>query len=116
MGEDTLKWINSKLEGFDIFGKTVIPTFNTKAGGIMSLVIFTVLSYATVVYLKTVFNYSEIKFNKNQKKLTLANNQDIYNFTSGNGIKFAFNWVSSRGHEIDETIGTIELTQHYLGD
>ena len=116
MGEDALKWINAKLRNIDIFGKVVIPTFNTKVGGIMSLIILMITSYATVIYLKAVLNYTEIKFNKNEKKMTLANNQEFYNFTSDKGIKFAFSWVSRYGIRINETIGTIELTQHYNGD
>ena len=116
MGEDTLKWINSKLEGFDIFGKTVIPTYNTKAGGVMSIIIFILTFYATVIYLKAVFNYSEIKFNKNEKKLTLSNEQDIYNFTSDNGIKFAFYWQSLYNTLIDDTVGSITINQYSFSD
>ena len=61
-------------------------------------------------------NYSEIKYNKNEKKLTLANNQDIYNFTSDQGIKFGFYWTTENGSRIDETVGTIKITQFYYGD
>ena len=112
MGEDAIKWINDKIKDLDIFGKTLIPTFNTAVGGIMSLIILIVSSYATVIYLKAVLNYSEINFNKNEKRLTLANNQDIYNFTSDKGIMLAFRWATINGSFIDEAYGSIKMRQH----
>ena len=114
MGDSTLEWINDKIKGFDIFGKTVIPTYNTKVGGIMSIIILAITSYASVIYVKGVLNYSEIKFNKNEKKLTLLNEKDAYNFTSDKGVKFAFYWESPYGYTIDETVATITITQYSI--
>ena len=116
MSEDAIKWMNDKIKDFDIFGKTLIPKYNTKLGGIMSLIILVVSSYATVMYLKAVSSYSEISFNKNEKKLTLANNQEIYNFASDKGIKLAFHWVALGGSIFDETYGAIRMVQHSYDD
>ena len=116
LGDGTWKWINSKLRSINLYEETVIPTFNTKLGGVMSIVILIITSYATAIYLNAVFDYAEIKFNKNEKKLSLANNKDIYNFTSDKGIKFAFYWNSLDGLPIDETVGTIKIKQYYFGE
>ena len=62
------------------------------------------------------FNYSEIKFNKNEKRLTLSNNQEIYNFTSDKGIKFAFQWNSFDDTPINQSVGTIRIFQYYFYD
>ena len=113
MGENVLSWISTKIKGYDIFGRTIIPTYNTKLGGTTSLCIFVIMLYTAITLINSVLNYSEIKFNKNEKKITLALDQEDHLFASGDGVKFAIRWSrSNRFQNIDKSYGEIVIVQH----
>ena len=69
------------------------------------------MMYTTIVYMMAVFQYSEINFNKNETKISLAHYKEIHNFTSDNGVKFALSWTLSDLSPIDLTYGDIEVQQ-----
>ena len=66
--------------------------------------------------MNSVFNNSEIRFTKNEKKLTLSKESEIHNITSGNGLQFAFRWSTRDGIHVDRTIGEIVMQQVYFDD
>ena len=67
--------------------------------------------YTTIITLRLVFEYSEIRFNKSTEKLTLVNERKIHNFTEDNGIKFAIGWMTFDGKPIDPDDGRIIVLQ-----
>ena len=117
MGENILSWFSSKIKGYDIFGKTIIPTYNTKLGGATSLIILIFMSFTTVNFIKSVLNYSEIKFNKNEKRVTLTQDLENHTFASGDGVKFAISWSTHDTlQHIDESYGEISVRQDFFYD
>ena len=75
------------------------------------MIILGMMFYATVVILQTVFEYSEIQFNKSTEKLTLVNEREIHNFTGSNGIKFAIGWMTVDEKPIERDVGRIIVLQ-----
>ena len=106
-------WLSKVLKDNDMFRLTIMPTYNTKIGGCASFIIMSMMLYSTIVILQSVFNYSEIKFNKSTEKLTLVNENEIHNFTGSNGIKFAIGWETDDGRPIGPDVGEIYLFQEY---
>ena len=106
-------WFIQTLKDNDMFCLTIMPTYNTIIGGCASLMIMCMMLYSTVTILKSVFEYSEIKFNKSTEKLTLINEDEIHNFTGSNGIKFAIGWETVDGEPIGPEVGEIYLFQEY---
>ena len=62
------------------------------------------------------FEYTEIRFNKNEKKLTLSQETEIHDISSGNGLKFAFRWVTARGLVVNRSLGEITMKQASFDD
>ena len=114
MGENILSWLSSKIKSYDIFGNTIIPTYNTKLGWVTSIMILTFMSYTTVIFVKSVFNYSDIQFNKNEKKITLTQDLENHTFASGDGVKFAVAWSTyDTLTHIDKSYGEISIEQQF---
>ena len=114
MGDSIFLWVSSKIKKYDIFGKTIIPTYNTKLGGATSLIILVCMSYTAIVFIHSVLNYSDIKFNKNEKKVTLAQDLENHEFVSGDGVKFAIAWINQNQMKlIDKSYGEIFISQEY---
>ena len=111
MGDNFWKWVNVKLEAIDVFGKIVMPTYNTKVGGVTTILILVSMMYIAVIQFISVFNYYDIKSSKNEKLVRLADNPEIHNFASDNGVKFAFQWYTQSGKPIDKTYGQILVKQ-----
>ena len=111
MGETIWEWFKNKCEAADVFGKNVMPTYNTTIGGLTTISLFTFMAYLTVVYMNSVANYHDIKWGKNEKKISLFNDPEIHHFTSGKALKFAVLWMFQSGQFVDETYGQIELKQ-----
>ena len=111
MGETIWEWFKNKCEASDVFGKNVMPTYNTTIGGLTTISLFTLMAYLTVVQINSVVNYHDIKWGKNEKKVGLYNDPEIHHFTSGKGLKFAVLWLFQSGQFVDETYGQIELKQ-----
>ena len=117
MGENVMSWLSSKIKGYDIFGKTVIPNYKTKLGGVTSMIILTFMLYTTVIFIKSVMNYSDIKFNKNEKRITLTKDLENHTFASGYGVKFAIAWTTYDNQKrIDESYGEITVVQHQYNE
>ena len=115
MGENILSWLSSKIKSYDIFGKTIIPTYNTKLGGIASIMILGFMSYTTVIFIRSVLNYSDIQFNKNEKKITLTRDYENHTFASGDGVRFAVAWSTSKDVvSINESYGEIIVQQDQI--
>ena len=66
--------------------------------------------------INSVFEYTEIRFNKNKKKLTLSQETEIHDISSGNGLKFAFRWVTARGLAVNRSLGEITMKQASFDD
>ena len=113
---ESCQWLVKKLNSLDIFGIKITPTFHTKLGGISTALIFIFMFWAAVISMNSVFNNSEIRFTKNEKKLTLSKESEIHNITSGNGLQFAFRWSTRDGIHVDRTIGEIVMQQVYFDD
>ena len=108
---EACQWLETKLTNLDIFGMTIMPTFTTKLGGVTTVVILIFMIWASVISLNSVFEHSEIRFNKNEKKLTLSQKTEVHNILSGNGLKFAFKWVTREGNFVGKTLGEMVILQ-----
>ena len=73
--------------------------------------------YTSAIFIKSVFNYSDITFNKNEKKIALTRDYENHTFASDNGVKFAIAWKRNGNLErIDKSYGEISVVQYQYNE